>query len=310
MSITRRSLAGLAAVLAVAAAGSAQAQDWKSKYKELVLAAVPDENASGMTERYAGFVAYLSKQLGVPVKLRVANDYAAVIEGQKAGNIHIAQYGPASYARAFMIGAKIEPFGMQVNADGGKGYHAVLYVKAGAPYKKVEDLKGKNLCLVDPNSTSGNNVPRFAMDKMGIDPEKFFGKVVYAGSHENAVIAVAQGTCDAAWNWWNDADESNLKRMERKKMEVAGKPIMYSDFDIVFTSDKIVNSPIAYLSDLPADLKKAISDACFNIGTNDPEAFKKLTDGKAQPWVPTSHKEYQPIVELNEFVDKLKKKKS
>ena len=65
MSITRRSLAGLAAGLAVAAAGTAQAQDWKSKYKELVVAAVPDENASGMTERYAGFIAYLSKQLGV-----------------------------------------------------------------------------------------------------------------------------------------------------------------------------------------------------------------------------------------------------
>ena len=32
--------------------------------------------------------------------LRVANDYAAVIEGQRAGNIQIADYGPASYARA------------------------------------------------------------------------------------------------------------------------------------------------------------------------------------------------------------------
>lgn len=310
MTITRRSLAGLAAVLAVVAAGSAPAQDWKSKYKELVIAAVPDENASGMTERYSGFVAYLSKQLGVPVKLRVANDYAAVIEGQKAGNIHIAQYGPASYARAYVIGAKIEPFGMQVNKDGGKGYHSVLLVKKGATYKSLQDLKGKNLCLVDPNSTSGNNVPRFAMDKMKIDPEKFFSKVVYAGSHENAVIGVAQGTCDAAFNWWNDEEESNLRRMERKKMEVGGKPIKYDDFSIIFKSDKIVNSPIAYLASLPADLKKAIADACFNIGKNDPAAFNKLTDGKAQPWAPTSHKDFVPVVELIQFVDKLKKKKS
>ena len=116
---------------------------------------------------------YLSKEIGIPVKLRIANDYAAVIEGQIAGNIHIAQYGPASYARAFMNGAKIEPFGMQVNKDGTKGYYSVLYVKKDSPYQKIEDLKGKPLGLVDPNSTSGNNVPRFAMDKMGIEPEKY-----------------------------------------------------------------------------------------------------------------------------------------
>ena len=39
-----------------------------------------------------------------------------------------------------------------------------------------------NLGLVDPNSTSGNNVPRFALDGMKIDPESFFSKVVYTGS--------------------------------------------------------------------------------------------------------------------------------
>ena len=71
------------------------------------------------------------------------------------------------------------------------GYHSVFYVKKDSPYKTVQDLKGKNFGLVDPNSTSGNNVPRFALDKMGIDPETFFGKLVYTGSHENAVIALA-----------------------------------------------------------------------------------------------------------------------
>ena len=65
--------------------GIASAADWKSKYPELTFAVVPAENASGVGDRYAMFMDYLSKQLGVPVKLRVANDYAAVIEGQRAG---------------------------------------------------------------------------------------------------------------------------------------------------------------------------------------------------------------------------------
>lgn len=296
----RRHVIGVAAAIAALATGTATfAQDWKAQYPELVIAAVPDENASGMIERYTPFVNYLSEELGVTVTLRVANDYAAVIEGQKAGNIHIAQYGPASYARAYMIGAEITPFGMQVNADGGKGYHSVLYVKAESDVTDIMQLEGKNLCLVDPNSTSGNNVPRFAMDKMGINPEQFFGNVVYAGSHENAVIGLEQGTCDAAFNWWNDENESNLLRMDRKGMANA------ADFRIIFTSDKIVNSPVAYLNELPEELKAEIRGAFFEVNERNPEAFATLTNGNALPWEPTSHQEYVPIVELNQFVDRL-----
>jgi phosphonate transport system substrate-binding protein len=290
--------AGLAAATTLSLPASAE------DIKELILAAVPDENATGTEKRFEAFVNYLSKEIGIPVKLRIANDYAAVIEGQIAGNIHIAQYGPSSYAKAWANGAKIEPFAMQVNKDGTKGYYSVLYVKKDSPFQKIEDLKGKNLGLVDPNSTSGNNVPRFSMDKMGIDPEKYFSNVVYTGSHENAIIALQQGQVDAAFNWWNDDNESMLMRMERKNMA------KYADFRIIFKSDIIVNSPTAYLTTLPEDVKAKIRDAYFGIGTKDPEAFKTLTDGEAQVWTPTSHKDYEVIVELNKFVDSLRKKKA
>ncbi|MET3355472.1 phosphonate ABC transporter substrate-binding protein [Xanthobacter autotrophicus] len=301
--LNRRTLIAAAAALAVSA-GAAAAQDWKAKYPELVFAIIPAENASGVTERFTPLTDYLTKQLGTKVTLRIANDYAAVIEGQRAGNIHIASYGPSSFARALMTGAKIEAFAIEVNADGTKGYHSVLYVKADSPYKSIEDLKGKNLCLVDPNSTSGNNVPRFSLNKMGIKPDEFFGKVVYAGSHENAVIAVQQGTCDAAFNWWNDEQESNLKRMERKGMA------KYDDYRIIFKSDQIVNSPYAYLADMPAELKAKIRDAFFSIDKNDKAAFDKIYEGKQQMWQPVDNESYVSIIELNKFVDELRKKKS
>ena len=137
---------------------------------------IPAENGSGVTERYTPFVNYLSKELGIKVTLRVANDYAAVIEGQRAGNIQIGYYGPASFARARLTGVKTDAFVIDVNADGSKGYYSVFYVLAKSPYQKLEDLKGKNLGLVDPNSTSGNNMPRFKMNQMGIDPDTYFSQ--------------------------------------------------------------------------------------------------------------------------------------
>ena len=69
-----------------------------------------------------------------------------------------------------MTGAPIEAFAIEVNLDGTKGYYSVFYVRQDSPFQRIEDLKGKNLGLVDPNSTSGNNVPRFAMNRMGIIP--------------------------------------------------------------------------------------------------------------------------------------------
>jgi phosphonate transport system substrate-binding protein len=298
--LKRRILLAFAATCALMP--SVQAQDWKAKYPELVFASIPDENAAMVTERYGDFIAYLSREIGVPVKLRIAGDYAAVIEGQRAEQIHFAYYGPASYARARMIGVKTTPFAIEVNKGGVKGYHAVFYVKTNSPYQKVEDLKGKSIALVDPNSTSGNNVPRYAMDKMGIKPDEFFGKVVYSGSHVNAVMALNQGTVDMAANWWNNETDSELIRMAEKGM------VKREDFRIIYKSDQIVNSPVAYLDSLPADLKKKIEQAFFDAPKKDKAAFDKLSAGKNEPFQPVKHEAYLPVVELNKFVDNLRKK--
>ncbi|MDO9710253.1 phosphonate ABC transporter substrate-binding protein [Paracraurococcus lichenis] len=299
---SRRTLIGATAAMAAAPA-ALRAQAWKGQYPELVFAIIPSENASGVINRYTPFVESLTRTLGTKVTLRVANDYAAVIEGQRAGNIHLASYGPSSFARALMTGAQIEAFAIEVNLDGTKGYHSVFYVRKDSPYQTIEDLKGRNLGLVDPNSTSGNNVPRFAMNKMGINPDQFFGKVVYTGSHENAVIALGQGTVDVAANWWNDEQESNLLRMARKGMVKA------EDFRIIFKSEQIVNSPLAYLTSLPAELRAAIRTAVLEMPEKDRAAFDAIYEGKQKPWEPVDNAAYQPIIELNRFVDNLRRQR-
>ncbi len=308
--ITRRII--LAGAAALAFAGSASAEDWKTKYPEITFAVIPAENGSGVTEGYGPLTEYLSKELGIKVTLRVANDYAAVIEGQRAGNIHIGYYGPASFARARLTGVKTDAFVIDVNADGSKGYYSVFYVLAKSPYQKVEDLKGKNIGLVDPNSTSGNNMPRFKLNQMGIDPDAYFSKVIFTGSHENAVLALAQGTVDVAANWWNADDDSNLTRMLAKNMVKSsdGTPLKKEDFRIIVKSDLIINSPYAYLESLPDDMKAKIKQAFLDMPTKDPEAFKKLSDGKNRPWQPVTNADYDKTIELIKFVDALRKKGS
>jgi phosphonate transport system substrate-binding protein len=223
----------------------------------------------------------------------------------KAGNIHVGYYGPSSYVRAWTVTqGGVEPFVTTVNADGSIGYYAVAYAKVGAAGAQLEEYKGRNLCLVDPNSTSGNNVPRYAMSKMGIEPEKFFGKVVYAGSHENAVTALVQGTCDVAFNWWNSETDSNLTRMANKGM------VKTTDVKTVFKSELIAGSPYAYLASLPADLKVAIRQAFIDSPVKAKAAFDRLSDGKDRGFHAVTHKDYESAVELQKFVDDLRRRRS
>jgi len=298
---SRRLVFGFAAaVFATFAVPAAQAQNAPG---ELVFAVIPSENAEGVVNRYTPFTEYLTRELGIKVTLRVASDYAAVIEGQRAGNIHIAHYGPSAFARALAVGSPVEAFGQQVNVDGTRGYYSVFYARTDGAIRSIDDAKGKNICLVDPNSASGNQVPRFALNKLGIDVDTYFGKVVYAGSHENAVLALQQGTCDVAANWWNNEIRSNLLRMAEKGMAKA------ADFRIVFKSDQIPNSPVAYLAALPDDVKARIRTAFLQIEQRAPDVWKRISDGTSLPWQAADNATFKTMIELNAFVDALRKKR-
>ncbi len=307
----RRTLIG-AAFASLALAGAAHAEDWKAQYPELTLAVIPAENASTTTDRYQPLTAYLAKELGVPVKLAVATDYAAVIEAQRAGNAQIAFYGPASYARAVLTGVATEPVAVSRHSNGKTGYYSVIYTLANGPDKTLEDLKGKKLALVDPNSTSGNNAPRYFLHREGKDVDTFFGEAIYAGSHDNAVLALAQGTVDAAANSWNSEDDSNLTRMITKGVlkDADGKPMTKEDFRIVFKSDFLPEGPYTVLSSLPAELKTKIAAAFLEMPKKDKAAFDALSDGKDIEFVATSPAEYKPIVDMVKFNDEQRKKSS
>src|SRR5258707_13849995 len=110
--INRRTIIASAAVLAFTAS-AALAQEWKTKYPEITFAGVPAEDASGVTERFTPFVNYLSKELGIKVNLRITKDYAAVIEGPRAGYSQLAYHGPASLSGAWVPGGETDRCGSE-----------------------------------------------------------------------------------------------------------------------------------------------------------------------------------------------------
>jgi phosphonate transport system substrate-binding protein len=67
---------------------------------------------------------------------------------------------------------------------------------------------------------------------------------------------------------------------------------------------------MAYLTELPVDLKAKIKSAVLELATKDKAAFDKIYEGKQRPFEAVDHKAYEPVVELIKFVDSLRKAKT
>jgi len=283
-------------LLVTMAAQTAFAKKWQDKYPTITLGVITSENEADRVERYKPVQKYLEKALGVKIKWRSATDYAGVIEGVKSKKIEVARFGPASYAKCWIVtNGKVEPLVGELDKNGDFGYFSVLVVKKDSPYNKIKDLKGKKLAFADPNSTSGHQAPRYFMTEAGIDVDNFFGKTAFSGSHENSVIALLNGTFDVAATWYRTPDRSNMTRMEGKGM------IEPNQWKVIWKSPRLPSSPWAVPTYLPADMRKDIQDVLYNMKDADPVAWKSLTDGKASGFKKTTHDDYTPVVRMVQY---------
>lgn len=141
----------------------------------------------------------LEKATGKKVRFQSATSYSSVIEAQRTGNVDIGQYGPFSLVTAQNSGVKITPIAAETTAKGtAPGYHSYGITRPGSGINSIADFKGKKVCFVDPDSTSGFLYPSAALIDAGLDPSKDVTQVI-AGGHDASALAVLNGQCDAGF---------------------------------------------------------------------------------------------------------------
>jgi phosphonate transport system substrate-binding protein len=254
---------------------------------------VSSENEADRIVRQKSFVAYMEHRLRVPLKMHQATDSAGMIEALKARKLEFARFGPTSYAQAWLLtGGKVEPIVVETDSEGFVDYHSVIAVKADSPYKTLEDLKGTSLAYADPNSASGFVAPSYFLRKAGIDPDRFFRRTGFSGNHENGIIALLNGTYDAAATWWTNEAHSNVARMEGKGMIPKGQ------IGFIWKSPPLPGSPWAIHSDLPTHLKVDVRAALVALPAADPQVWRELTDGKSMGVQEITQEDYDPIIRM------------
>ncbi len=276
------------ALIALGAAGCSEGED--GDFDVLRWGLIPADDAAEMLRQYEPVVEYLEGELGLDIEVKVTNDYTAAILAMKNKHIEMAWFGPFSYVLAAeQAGAEAIVNG--VRRDTGKStYRTVFITRADSGIETLDDLVGRTFAFVDPASTSGNLIPRKVLLENGIDPDRAFSTVYYAGTHNAVQLAVQNGTVDAG----ADSDTSYYRMMNAGEIDPDVNVIIHE-------SDPIPGSPIVVRGDMPQELKDQIQQALINMGEQ--TIYQIQGWGNIERYVAVTDSDYEVIRETRALLD-------
>jgi len=152
----------------------------------------PDKEKNDAT--YRPLANYLAAQLKRPVELRTVDSWEGLAKSLANGETDMALMGPWGYVLAnHEAGAQVVS---TILYDGKPEYFAIMVTHPDSGINSVADLKGKTFAFGDKGSTSGYLIPWHYFMTQGINPERYFKKVLYT-RHQAIETQVAQRRIDA-----------------------------------------------------------------------------------------------------------------
>ncbi len=226
----------LQAILALAIvniAASAQAQELKFGF-------VPGLNEVDVRAEIELLTAYLSSAIGRRVSLYVAKDERDLRVQMEAGVVDVGSFSPVAYVEAAR-GGKIRVIAQSV-LNGSATYPGLIIKRFDSHINSLADLEGKRFAFVDSKSISGFVYPRAMLVDKGVNLERFFKEVIFAGSHEKVIAAVLLGTVHAGATDDGAVAAAKAKGLPTFDLEVLAKtePIPYDAIAVRVGRDDVL----------------------------------------------------------------------
>lgn len=249
-------IAPLAACSGTDSADKASAEGhWAKSPDTIVFGAVPDQAGSDSNSK--PLEDYLAKKTGYKVEYYPTTDYTSLIAAASAGKIDVMSSGALQYVQAVNKGAQVTPVAATLTSASAKdaGYYSVAIAPASSGINSLADAKGKQVCFVDPNSTSGFLFGLYQLKKAGlaVDPTgaDASGKpqfsdftANFAGAHDKSAQTVEAGQCDAGF-----AEDSIAEPLIKEgKLKEIGR-------------EYVPGGPLSVSKDLPADARTKVTEA-------------------------------------------------
>ncbi len=275
-SLPRRLLARCLLLVALVGGTSAFAQQ-----QVLHVTAIPDESPTELARKAAPLMSYLASKVGMKVEFTPVTDYAAAVEAVVNRKVDLAWFGGFTFVQADARShGKMIPIVQRAEDETFRS----VFVTTDPSIRSLADLKGKDFSFGAQSSTSGHLMPRDALLKAGLDPERDFHRVAYSGAHDATIAAVAAGKVQAgALNisvWQKFVDDH---KVDPTKVRVFYTTPPYHDYNWTVHAD------------MPAALRDKLTRAFLDLRPDDAQGREILELQRATRFVPTRPENYRDI---------------
>ena len=266
------------------------------------IAYAPNESTEQSTDARNGLAEELSAALGCEVEEIQASDYNAIIEALRTGSAEMAYMG----SQALALGVErtdLEPIVMKAEeGDPEKAiYHSLLIAKAdNSEINSIQDIQGKTMAFVDPDSTSGNLVPTAEIIQAFPDEElnsdmlhtngDFFEAVSYSGSHQAGLQAVVKGDVDVA-----PISDQILAS------EIANGAAAEGDVKIIHESGAIPAEAMVVAEHVDAATREMLTE--FLTSYENEQYFTDVIKLPGARFIACDMSDYEEIIELNKIIN-------
>ncbi len=161
-------------------------------------------------------------------------------------------------------------------------YFSDVIVHRDSPFGSFLDLRGRSWAFNEPLSHSGYGITRYHLVTLG-ETNGFFGRVVEAGFHREAVRMVARGEVDGA------AIDSQVLAIE-----VREDPDLAEQVRVVEGLGPSTIQPVAVSRRVPEELREAIRDVLVTMA-EDPEVRRRLAAAFVDRFVTVDSGSYDDI---------------
>ena len=239
---------------------------------------VPTNNDGSMEAKTGPFADYLSEKLGLDVNVTLATDYSTIVEAMASGKVDLGIMPPAAYVQARNLDAAEAILSSQlvkydedteepIEGEYTSTFKGEVLVKADSDMESLEDLKGKKIATLSPNSASGYIYPVAEMKDLGIDPLTDC-TLTTVNDIPSEMTAVLNGQQDACFVFQGARYVFSSKFTDYD---------LYKDLKVLYLTDgDIPNDAIAVQPSMDEDLKAQIKDVFLNMA-NDEEGKEAMS---------------------------------
>ena len=239
---------------------------------------VPTNNDGSMEAKTGPFADYLSEKLGMDVNVTLATDYSTIVEAMASGKVDLGIMPPAAYVQARNLDAAEAILSSQlvkydedteepIEGEYTSTFKGEVLVKADSDMESLEDLKGKKIATLSPNSASGYIYPVAEMKDLGIDPLTDC-TLTTVNDIPSEMTAVLNGQQDACFVFQGARYVFSSKFTDYD---------LYKDLKVLYLTDgDIPNDAIAVQPSMDEYLKAQIKDVFLNMA-NDEEGKEAMS---------------------------------